>query len=116
VEGSALNSAIERAIAEIGSLVEREMLRQRLPTASPHLVESGLSDRALGIALDDNRISHHQREMLESPENYLRPIRLIEQWRPPDSENLPKGTDRQTDRQLRSKPRHSESNPLTRVS
>jgi hypothetical protein len=43
------------------------------------------------ILLDDNRISRHQRELMERPENYLRPIRVREYWRPPgiDDNELP---------------------------
>ena len=33
-------------------------------------------DHALDVVLDDNRISHLQRELLERPENYLRPVRV----------------------------------------
>ncbi len=45
---------------------------------------------ALDFVVDDNRISQLQREMLERPENYLRPIRLLECWtRPADANESP---------------------------
>ena len=48
---------------------------------SPDTVDDVGSD-VLEIVLKDNWISQHQREMLERPENYLRPIRVREYWRP----------------------------------
>lgn len=53
---------------------------------SPDTVDDVGSD-VLEIVLKDNWISQHQREMLERPENYLRPIRVREYWRPPIEEN-----------------------------
>ena len=51
-------------------------------TVSPLLRAAGTPrDGELEIFLDDNRISQHLREMLERPENYLRPIRIRESWR-----------------------------------
>ena len=46
---------------------------------------------AIEIVLDGNRISQHQRELLERPENHLRPIRVRQYWRPPqiDDETSP---------------------------
>jgi len=64
--------------------------------ASPPFVESGVHDRVLEIVLDGNRISHHQREMLERPENYLRPIRLVEYRRRRGAEDERMPDDRRT--------------------
>jgi hypothetical protein len=36
----------------------------------------------LELALDDDRISHQQRQMLDRPESYLRPVLVPERWRP----------------------------------
>jgi hypothetical protein len=52
---------------------------------SPSPVDAGSS--TLEIVLKDNQISLHQRKMLERPENYLRPIRVREYWRPPGVED-----------------------------
>jgi hypothetical protein len=38
---------------------------------------------ALELVLHDNQISQEQREWLERPENYLRPIRIRGYWRRP---------------------------------
>jgi ribosome-associated translation inhibitor RaiA len=80
--------AIDRAAEAIRAGVEREVARSSLPE-SPS-VTGVRGDQtvtgALEIVLDGNRISQYQREMLERPENYQRPVRIREYWRPPAAE------------------------------
>jgi hypothetical protein len=54
----------------------------RPTVASPPATDGPLHDPTLELVLDDNRISHQQREILDRPENYLRPVRVRERWRP----------------------------------
>ena len=77
--------AIDRAAEDVRRAVEREVSRLRTVPGSPSPMGEDAS--ALEIVLDDNRISQHQREWLERPENYLRPIRVREYWRPPGVED-----------------------------
>jgi hypothetical protein len=81
--------SIERAAQAIRAAVEREVAqRSSLPGSPPVTRVAGnpTAQGALEIVLDGNRISQHQREMLERPENYLRPVRIREYWRPPRAE------------------------------
>jgi hypothetical protein len=50
------------------------------------VTEGPSGNGALEIVLDGNSISQQQREMLERPEHYLRPVRVREYWRPPDTD------------------------------
>ena len=54
---------------------------------SPHVTSHADATGALEIVLDGNRISHETREMLERPENELRPVRIREYRRPAEVED-----------------------------
>jgi ribosome-associated translation inhibitor RaiA len=86
-EDSRMHAAIDRATAGIGIEVEREVLRTRRAAASPAVVGDRQHDRALELVLDEGRLSQRQREMLERPENDLRPVRVRERWKPPGAED-----------------------------
>jgi ribosome-associated translation inhibitor RaiA len=75
--------SIARATDAIRAAVEREVARLSVLPGSPPAARETTAGGALDFVLDDNVISHQQREMLERPENYLRPIRMRESWRPP---------------------------------
>jgi ribosome-associated translation inhibitor RaiA len=77
--------AIDRAAEHIRSAVEREVSRLQAAPDAPYAVAAG--PQALELVLDDNKISQNQREWLERPENYLRPVRVREYWRPPGVED-----------------------------
>jgi hypothetical protein len=66
--------------------------------------------------LDDNRISHHQRELLARPENHLRPVRVRERWKPPGAEDEDAPAVRRSvpHRRLKSA-RRGWSRPLSRI-
>ncbi len=82
-----MHAAIDRAAAGVGIEVEREVLRMRRAAASPPVVGDRKGDGALEFVLDEGQHSQHQREMLERPENDLRPARVRERWRPADAED-----------------------------
>ena len=77
--------AIEGAAEEVRGVVEREASRLQAVGRAPHAAEAGPD--TLELVLHDNWISEQQREWLERPENYLRPIRIREYWRPPGVED-----------------------------
>jgi ribosome-associated translation inhibitor RaiA len=74
-----LEEAIDRAIEGI-----REAVKYAV---SQPVVRTPIGHGALEIVLDGNRISQHHREMLERPENYLRPVIVREYWRPSEVEH-----------------------------
>lgn len=79
-EEPTMPGAINRAAEDIRRAVEREVAR---PQAAPR--ESYVGEAAPGsleLVLKDNQISQWQREWLERPENYMRPIHIREYWRP----------------------------------
>jgi hypothetical protein len=81
--------SIERAAQAIRAAVDREVAQRSLLPGSLSMTRvtgDPAPQGALEIVLDGNRISQHQREMLERPENYLRPVRIREYWRPPGAE------------------------------
>jgi ribosome-associated translation inhibitor RaiA len=82
--------AIDRAAEHIRSAVEREVSRLQAAPGAPHA--EGAGPDTLELVLDDNKISQHQREWLERPANYLRPVRVREYWRPPrvEDDEVPK--------------------------
>jgi ribosome-associated translation inhibitor RaiA len=80
-EDAKMPVAIDRAAEDIRGAVEREVSRLKAVSGAPRVMRAGAE--ALEMVLDDNRISQHQRELMERPENYLRPIRVHEYWRPP---------------------------------
>jgi ribosome-associated translation inhibitor RaiA len=84
-EDASMPFAIDQAAEDIGAAVDREVSRLKtVPSASRGI---GVGSETLEIVLDDNRISQHLREWMERPENYLRPIRVREYWRPPGVED-----------------------------
>ena len=76
-----MDRAINRASMELRDAVEREVSRLRAPRRAAHALDA-VPD-PLELVLHDNQISQQQRNRLERPENYLRPIRIREYWRPP---------------------------------
>jgi ribosomal subunit interface protein len=115
VEHEWMHVAIDRASSGIAAEVEREILQMRPAVASPPAIGDRPRDRALELVLDDNRISHHQREMLERPENYLRPVRVRERWRPPGAEKMNGPASRRSVRPGELPQRRRWSRPLSRV-
>jgi ribosomal subunit interface protein len=79
-EHSEMRVAVDRAIAQVRPELERAIARMAKTVAPAKKIDRS-QDHALDVMLDDNRISHHQRELLERPENYLRPVRIRERWR-----------------------------------
>lgn len=88
-QAARLDKAIDRVAKDIGLSVENALSpSQSQPPSVPYRVtEKAIGPSALEVVLDGNRISQHQREMLERPENYLRPVVVREYWRPPGAEN-----------------------------
>jgi ribosome-associated translation inhibitor RaiA len=84
-EGAHMPVAIDRAAEHIRSAVECEVSRLQAAHGAPQAVGPGPD--ALELVLHGNQISQHQREWLERPENYLRPVRVREYWRPPGVED-----------------------------
>ena len=80
-EDAEMRVAIDRSAEHVRGAVEREVSRLQAAPRAPHAAEAELD--ALELVLDGNQISQQQREWLERPENYLRPIRIREYWRPP---------------------------------
>lgn len=70
-EDAQMAVAIDRAANDIRGAVEREVSRLRSVPSSPSPVGDAGSG-ALEIARDDNRITQHQREWLERPEDSRR--------------------------------------------
>ncbi len=79
-EDAQMPVAVDRAAEDIRRAVEREVSRVQAVRRAPRGVRVG---EPREILLDDNRISRQQRELMERPEHYLRPIRAREYWRPP---------------------------------
>ena len=79
--------AIDRAADDIRSAVEHEVSRLLTVPGAPSPAGEDAGSGTLELVLKDNQISLHQRKMLERPENYLRPIRVREYWRPPGVED-----------------------------
>ena len=68
---------VDRAIAHVGSELGRDVAG--VPTTVvPATANDRSLNQALDFVLDDNRISHLHRELLERPEHHLRPIRIRE--------------------------------------
>lgn len=82
-EDAQMAVAIDRAANDIRGAVEREVSRLQSVPSSPSPLGEDAGSSALEIVLDDNRITQQQRECLERPENYLRPIRVREYCGPP---------------------------------
>jgi ribosomal subunit interface protein len=78
-------NAIDRAAEEVRSAVEREVARSQAAPRGPHAAKA--QPGALELVLYDNQISQQQRDWLERPENYMRPINIREYWRPPGVED-----------------------------
>jgi hypothetical protein len=84
-EDAEMHVAIDCAAEHVRGAVEREVSRLQAAPRAPHAAEA--EPDALELVLDGNQISQQQREWLERPENYLRPIRIRELWRPPGVED-----------------------------
>jgi ribosome-associated translation inhibitor RaiA len=86
--------AIDRAAEHMRSAIEREVSRLQALHGAHQAVGPGRD--ALELVLHGNQISQHQREWLERPENYLRPVRVREYWRPPgvEDDEVPKELER----------------------
>ncbi len=82
-EDSQMKRAIRRAVRSIRAAVEREVTQAIQPLQPIQPTAHG----RLTIMLDDNRLSQQQREILERPENDLRPVQVREYWRPPGVED-----------------------------
>jgi ribosome-associated translation inhibitor RaiA len=84
-----MQASVDRAAEAIRVAIERELrLRTSLgeSLSVTRVTEGPSGNGALEIVLDGNSISQQQREMLERPEHYLRPVRVREYWRPPDTD------------------------------
>jgi ribosome-associated translation inhibitor RaiA len=79
-EHSEMRVAVDGSIAQVRSELEREIARIARTVGPAKAIERS-HHNALDVMFDDNRISHHQRELLERPENYLRGVRVRERWR-----------------------------------
>jgi ribosome-associated translation inhibitor RaiA len=86
-EDALMQRAVDQAVRAIRTAVEREVLKPRPSRESPPVTRPTTANQ-LEIVLDDNRISQQQRRLLERPENYLRPVRVGEYWRPPGVEDV----------------------------
>ena len=75
-EDAKMPVAIDHAAKGVRGAVEREVSRLQAAPRASHAAEAGPD--ALELVLHDNQISQQQREWLERPENYLRPIRIRE--------------------------------------
>jgi ribosomal subunit interface protein len=78
-----MRTAIDKAAAEIGKQVERQVLLPQHEAGLTPVVGTRPNDGPPQVALDADRISYGLREMLEPPEDYSRPLRVREHWRPP---------------------------------
>lgn len=83
-ENAEMDLSVDRAADKGRAAVEHDVPQ---PPPEWPLARGEGAGGAIEIVLDDNRISQHQRELLERPENYLRPIRLRQCWRPPQVED-----------------------------
>ena len=83
-EDAEMEVSIDRAADKARVSIEHDGAQ---PPPEWPLVTGEGAGGAIEIVLDDNRISQHQREVLKRPENYLRPIRFREYWRPPQVED-----------------------------
>jgi hypothetical protein len=79
-----LEDAIDRSAKEIGLSVKNAVSLAQPPSVPSRITETPY---ALEVVQDGNRISLHQRQMLERPENYLRSVAVREYWRPPGVED-----------------------------
>ena len=69
-----MEDAIDRATDTVPHAVEHAMSQPRTVSAASPVEGSAMEHGALEIVLDGNRILQYQREMLERPENYMRPV------------------------------------------
>jgi ribosome-associated translation inhibitor RaiA len=91
-----MEDAIDQAAKEIGVRVENAVSEAQPASVPSRVVEKAIGHGALEVVLDGNRISQLQREMLERPKNYLRPVVVREYWRPPGAENDERPEERET--------------------
>lgn len=78
-EHSELWVAADRAIAQNGLELDRDMARVPATAVTATAVEQPLN-HALDVVLDDDRLLHSHRRLFERPGNGLRPIRVRERW------------------------------------
>jgi len=90
-EEPTMPGAIDRAAEDIRRAVEREVARLQAAPRASLVAEAGPG--SLELVLNDNQISQQQRDWLERPENYMRPIHIGEYRRPPgvEDDEMPKG-------------------------
>jgi ribosome-associated translation inhibitor RaiA len=74
--------SVDRAARAIRAEIQRERVQAAPPPGSPRVASPPSSGDALEIVLEDGRISQLERETLERPENYLRPVPVREYWKP----------------------------------
>jgi ribosomal subunit interface protein len=114
-EHAEMRVAVDRAIAHVRSELEREIARTPRTVVPAREIDRSHDD-ALDILLDDNRVSHHQRELLERPANYLRPVRVRERWRShPDVDDDTGSRKAGRDHQAPNSKRPRWARPLSRV-
>jgi len=82
-----LEDAIDRSVNEIGLSVESAVSLAQPLSVPSRITEKPIGHDTLEVVLDGNRISLDQRQMLERPKNYLRPVAVREYWRPPGVED-----------------------------
>jgi hypothetical protein len=82
-----LEEAIDQAAKDIGLSVEDAVSQPQRVSVPSRIMEEPIAHGAFEVVLKGTRISQNQREMLERPENYLRPVVVREYWRPPAAEN-----------------------------
>jgi len=78
-EHSEMWVAVDRAVAHVRLELERDMASAPR-TAVPATAVDRSRNRALDFVSADSRISHLRPELLERPENHLRPSRVREHW------------------------------------
>ena len=83
-EEAEMEVSVDRAADKARAAVEHDVAQP--PPEWPVATGEGAGG-AIEIVLDDNHISQHQRELLRDLENYLRPVRFRQYWRPPEVED-----------------------------
>ena len=69
-----MEDAIDRATDTVRDAVEHAVSQPRTVSVASPVEGSVIEHGAIEIVLDGNRISQYQREILERPENYMRPV------------------------------------------
>jgi ribosome-associated translation inhibitor RaiA len=79
-EHSEMQVALDRALAHVRLQLDPHIARTS-STAVPAIDIAPSFGPAMDVMFDDDRLSHLQRELLERPDNVLRPVRVRERWR-----------------------------------